>query len=611
MTVINTNIAAISAQFNLNKVQSEMDTAMERLSSGQRINSASDDAAGMAVATRMESQIKGLAMAMKNAGDAQALVDTTEGAHEEVTNILQRLREIAVQSANGTNVTSDRQNLNDEVTQLVSEINRISQHTTWNGVKILDGSFTQKNFQIGSEANQSISLDVDSVSSSALGAHKLSGIVSQATAATNGRDSQTLTVSGSIGSSDVTVSANATAKSTADAVNAATSTTGVSATAISKAVIWGADAASNLDLKVNGTSLSSVTLSSQTDLRALRDAFNAKSATTGVTAAMGADDGSVVLTHSTGEDIKVETLSTSNVSANIQGLNASGVSTNTEAAAASAILTAGGTVATGDTLAVTLTAAGETAETITFTSDGTDKTNNFMHTDKENHSAATSEYTLTYGGGSTDKVTITRADGKSFHVSTVLNDLAGSNLTLLVQDQQSGETATGAGASGADKTLLIGAEAMLDTGNTTTVGGQVEYTSSSAFTVGSGDSDTTDEGEEFTDGSKASTLSKISDISVATANGALAAISTIDGALEKINAERADLGAVSNRLEYTMNNLGSIKVNTEASLSRVMDADFAVETSNLTKAQILSQAATAMLAQANASKQAVLSLLQG
>ena len=610
MTVINTNIAAISAQFNLNKVQSEMDTAMERLSSGQRINSASDDAAGMAVATRMESQIKGLAMAMKNAGDAQALVDTTEGAHEEVTNILQRLREIAVQSANGTNVTSDRQNLNDEVTQLVSEINRISQPTTWNGVKILDGSFTQKNFQIGSEANQSISLDVDSVSSAALGAHKLSGVVSQKTDATNGRDSQTLTVSGSLGSSDVTVSANATAKSTADAVNAATSTTGVSATAISKAVIWGADAASNLDLKVNGTNLSSVTLSSQTDLRALRDAFNAKSATTGVTAAMGADDGSVVLTHSTGEDIKVETLSTSNVSANIQGLNASGTSTNTESAAATAVLTADGVVANGDKLAITLTAAGETAETITLTANGDDKTANFMHEDRSDHSA-TSEYTLTYGGGSTNKVTITRADGKSFHVSTVLTDLADNNLTFSLNDQQVGESATGGSASGTDKTLLIGAEAMLDTGNTASVGGQVEYTSSSAFTVSNGDSDTADEGEEFISGSQGSSLSKISDISVATADGALAAISTIDGALEKINAERADLGAVSNRLDYTMNNLGSIKVNTEASLSRVMDADFAVETSNLTKAQILSQAATAMLAQANASKQAVLSLLQG
>ena len=609
MTVINTNIAAISAQFNLNKVQSEMDTAMERLSSGQRINSASDDAAGMAVATRMESQIKGLAMAMKNAGDAQALVDTTEGAHEEVTNILQRLREIAVQSANGTNVTSDRQNLNDEVTQLVSEINRISQHTTWNGVKILDGSFTQKNFQIGSEANQSISLDVDSVSSAALGAHKLSGVVSQDTAATNGRDAQTLTVSGSLGSSDVTVSANATAKSTADAVNAATSTTGVSATAISKAVIWGADAASNLDLKVNGTNLSSVTLSSQTDLRALRDAFNAKSATTGVTAAMGADDGSVVLTHSTGEDIKVETLSTSNVSANIQGLNASGTSTNTESAAASALLTADGTLASGDTLAITLTAAGESAETITLTANGTDKTANLMAVGRAGAGElAASEYTFTFGGGSTDNLIITRADGKSFNVATVITSSA---LTLDIEDTQVGVVSSANSATASAQSILIGAESMADTGNTTTVGGQVEYTSSSAFTVSSGDANTDDEGEEFIAGSQGSSLSKISDISVATADGALAAISTIDGALEKINAERADLGAVSNRLDYTINNLGSIKVNTEASLSRVMDADFAVETSNLTKAQILSQAATAMLAQANASKQAVLSLLQG
>jgi flagellin len=184
-------------------------------------------------------------------------------------------------------------------------------------------------------------------------------------------------------------------------------------------------------------------------------------------------------------------------------------------------------------------------------------------------------------------------------------------LELDIEDTQVGVVSSANSPTDGAQSILIGAESMADSGNTTSIGGQVEYTSSSAFTVSNGDSNTDDEGEEFISGSQGSSLSKISDISVATADGALAAISTIDGALEKINAERADLGAVSNRLDYTMNNLGSIKVNTEASLSRVMDADFAVETSNLTKAQILSQAATAMLAQANASKQAVLSLLQG
>jgi flagellin len=225
------------------------------------------------------------------------------------------------------------------------------------------------------------------------------------------------------------------------------------------------------------------------------------------------------------------------------------------------------------------------------------------------YDANTSAYALDTSG--TNSVAISRADGKSFKVATVLSQNNGTDLLLDIEDLQSGQNPGANNALSTAQAFLIGAESMSAGGNTATIGGQVEYTSSSAFTVSNADANTDDEGEEFIAGSQGSALSKISDISVATADGALAAISTIDGALEKINAERADLGAVSNRLDYTMNNLGSIKVNTEASLSRVMDADFAVETSNLTKAQILSQAATAMLAQANASKQAVLSLLQG
>jgi len=185
MTVINTNTASINAQYNLNKVNKEMEAAMEQLSSGKRINSAADDAAGLAISTRMESQVRGLDQAIRNASDAQALIDTTEGAHQEVTNILQRMRELAVQSANDTNVANDRKNLNAEINQLVTEINRIADQTTWNGVGVLDGSFTSKTFQIGAEANQSISVDVDSVAASEIGSHSIRTIVNQNEATTN------------------------------------------------------------------------------------------------------------------------------------------------------------------------------------------------------------------------------------------------------------------------------------------------------------------------------------------------------------------------------------------------------------------------------------------
>ena len=155
---VNTNNAALLAQSAQSRTNDAMDTAMERLSTGKRINAARDDAAGLAISTRMESQVTGLAMAMRNAADAQALMNTAEGAQGEVTNILQRIREVAIQSANDTNVAQDRVNLQTEITQLIAEMDRISTQTTWNGMAVLDGTFTSKKFQIGAEANQNISL---------------------------------------------------------------------------------------------------------------------------------------------------------------------------------------------------------------------------------------------------------------------------------------------------------------------------------------------------------------------------------------------------------------------------------------------------------------------
>ncbi len=174
--VINTNVASLNAQRNLSTSQLSLNKSMQRLSSGLRINSAKDDAAGLAISDRMTSQIRGLNQAARNANDGISLAQTAEGALQESTNLLQRMRELAVQSANATNTSSDRLSLDAEFKQLVSEINRIATTTAFNGNVLLDGTFDSTNnavFQVGANASQTISLDIASATVSALGSGKV------------------------------------------------------------------------------------------------------------------------------------------------------------------------------------------------------------------------------------------------------------------------------------------------------------------------------------------------------------------------------------------------------------------------------------------------------
>ena len=494
--VINTNTASLVAQAAQANTNKAMDTAMERLSTGKRINTAADDAAGMAISTRMESQIRGIQMAMKNAGDGQSLIDTTEGAHDEITNILQRMRELSVQAVNDTNVTADRVSLQSEVTQLIAEIDRIANQTTWNGVAVLDGTFTSKTMQIGAEANQTLSFGVDSVKSADLGSYKTE-LASQAYN-TSGTDlaADTLAVTGHLGTASVTVATTdvsavtgtsattgETALNIAAGVNAVTSSTGVSATAKTQVELSALAAAGAINFSINGTSIGSTTVDVATDLRGIRDAINAISGTTGITAAMGSNNSKVVLTSATGNNIDITSYS-SNDALTFKNLNSSGSA-----------------------------------------------------------------------------------------VSTL--------------------------------TLDADAQASATVGDNASARGYVILKNEEAFNV---DATT---GSPYADATASMSGNNVSSIDIGTASGAASAIDVIDAALSKINSARGDLGAISNRLDSTISNLTNIKVNIETSQSRIQDADFAAETSNLTKSQILSQAATAMLAQANASKQSVLSLLQG
>lgn len=491
MTTINTNIGAINAQANMTRVNDEMNTSMSRLSSGLRINAAKDDAAGMAIAEKMTSQIKGLNQAMRNATDGKNLVDTTEGAHVEISNMLQRLRELAVQSSNDTNTASNRNNIMSEANQLITEINAVSENTAFNGMKVLDGSFTGKQLQVGADAGQVLSLNIDSAAATDIGAHSFKSDV-QITAAGSPSDSNiqataTLTVSGYAGSKTLTPAAGASAKDMASAINAVSASTGVEASAVTKAKLT-LDAADTISFALGNSSseqvsVGSVSVTDTSDLRAVRDAVNAVSGRTGITAAMGDTNAEVILTDANGDDI---------------GLSA-------------------------------------------FTSGGTDKT-------------------LTVSALKTDGT----ADG-----------------TAAVDDTNTGAYVTG----------------------------QIEMTSTKAFTVTSADTDATETFAET--GANASKLNDVASVDLTTAQGASDAIKVLDVALQKISQSRSDLGAVSNRLDSTISNLTNITTNVEAARSGVMDADFAKESSAMARGKILSQAATAMLAQANASQQNVLSLLRG
>jgi len=499
--VINTNTASLVAQAAQAKTNKAMDTAMERLSTGQRINSASDDAAGLSISTRLEANIRGLNMAMKNAADGQSLIDTAEGAMNEQANILQRMRELAVQASNDTNSAADRLSLQDEMTQLRTELDRIASTTTWAGDKLLDGNFLSKNFQIGAMASENVTVSIGSTSSSCLGVYRLD-TTAQAMTMTDETSTKTATdfdVLGKEGAAEAAFTAGSDAKAVAAAVNADTASTGVTATAVTKARIsLAAVPVSTVTMTINGggtaTAISASVVSND-DLTALKDAINAVAGTTQVTAVFdGTDKSKLILTEADGDDILLQDFG-------------NGAATN-----------------------------------------------------------------LSVEAGNYDGTSWETAVTVASHTTTPAND-AVVNGVVRMESSQSFTVSDQEEAADSDLSAVTG------------------YFSTSSGGTGS--------------------LSATSSISLGTRDLAQSAISILDGAIARVNEIRSELGSVSNRLDHTISNLSNVVVNTEASRSRVQDADFAAETSNLTKTQILSQAATAMLAQANASKQSVLTLLQG
>ncbi|MAH24593.1 MAG: flagellin, partial [Gammaproteobacteria bacterium] len=235
--VINTNIASITAQRALEATGDELETAMERLATGSKINSSKDDAAGLAIGQRMTAQVKGLNMAVKNAGDGMAMTRTLESALNTISDMLQRVRELAVQAGNGTNSSRDRSFLQQEINQLTQEINRVSAASQFNGEKILDGTFVNKTIQLGMEEGERLSISVPSIAADQIGAYTYTGngVAAAAAAATPAANvltaAEDLTVVGPLGTAVTTAAAADSAKQTVNRINAVSSQTGVSATA--------------------------------------------------------------------------------------------------------------------------------------------------------------------------------------------------------------------------------------------------------------------------------------------------------------------------------------------------------------------------------------------
>ncbi|MBT9591254.1 MAG: flagellin [Thiobacillus sp.] len=524
--VINTNIASLNAQRNLNASQSSLNTSIQRLSSGLRINSAKDDAAGLAISERMTSQIRGLNQATRNANDGISLSQTAEGALGEAGNILQRVRELAVQSANATNSASDRAALQAEVSQLTSELDRIATTTEFNGTKLLDGSFTAQQFQVGANANQTIGVTVDGARATQLGS-----------------------VVNTAGTRSVTVTPTQTLTNATDALTK-TSFTGVDNTAITVG-----------ELSINGIEVKNSAQFSTTKPGQTAESAYAKAA------AVNASNISGVTA------IADNTQSWSAVAGSTAGTN-DGID-----------ITAGDT----DTVAYKLEINGSAVIDVASVADTSiDSLVTSINAFKDTTGVVASKT-------STGALQLRGEDGRDVKVkeSFTLADSAGTALTNVKSVFSSyAEVADGASSAVSEEIYR----------------GQVTLQSSSNITFNSSAA-SQNLGYDTTLLSPDTTKS-IATVDISSVAGANAAILAADAALTSVNSNRAKLGAVQSRFDSTISNLQTTSENLSGARSRIKDADFAAETAMLTRGQILQQAGTAMLAQANSLPNNVLSLLR-
>ncbi|MDH0498509.1 flagellin [Stutzerimonas stutzeri] len=297
---VNTNVASLTTQKNLNKASESLSTTMQRLSSGLKINSAKDDAAGLQISNRLTSQINGLNVAVKNANDGISIAQTAEGAMQESTNILQRMRELALQSANGSNSDEDRASLQSEYSQLSTELTRIATTTTFGGRNLMDGSFGTTSFQVGANANETINVTLGNISASSIGSQQVKSV--GVTPSTTGVAGGEITVTGSGQTKDVTIAEGASAKDIAKALNGAVS--GLTATASTEAKFTVGDAAATAPASFTMTvGSASVDFVGVTDTASLAEQLSSNASKLGISVNYNEDSGELTVKSDSGENI--------------------------------------------------------------------------------------------------------------------------------------------------------------------------------------------------------------------------------------------------------------------------------------------------------------------
>jgi flagellin len=591
--VINSNIMSLNAQNQLTKSQNDLNTSMERLASGKRINSAADDAAGLAIANRMTSQIRGLDQAVRNANDGQALIQTAEGALDETTNILQRMRELSIQSANGTYDSGNRSTLNAEVRQLQDELTRIADTTNFNGQKLLDGSLGELVLQVGSEANQTISAEIGKLDAKGLGGKaagdvvgaEISGLAALKTI-TGTNDANSLKVNKqSVG--DLQTVANL--QEALDTMNSNLSGvevgafTELTATNAGTGVIRG-DSKLTIEIVGPSTENNRLEIVNTGSMEEVVEKINSQA--DGLIKASLDEDGRLQLSNDTGAQITVKFANDANSDEDAD-----------RTAGAEAVGFVNPTGANND-----LVQEAQLTFTITDT--------NVKNVNLEVGSNLSQENLGLQSRSSGDITGM--AVTATGDLDIIEGDIKINGVSIAV------DNAVPAGAS-ATETENANALAdsinkySADTGVVASVSGdalKLDSVDGSEIKIDLGDSATLAKTGLIETNNATSVGNSVADIDISTAAGAQKAIGILDNALEQVNSVRGDLGAISNRLDYTMNNLSNISENQAAARSRIEDADFAKESANLSRAQVLQQAGTAMLAQANAAPQQVLSLLQ-
>jgi len=585
--VINTNTASLNAQRNLSTSQSSLTTSLQRLSSGLRINSAKDDAAGLAISDRMTAQIKGLNQAARNANDGISLAQTAEGALNSVSDSLQRMRELSVQSSNASNSASDRASLQKEVDQLVQQINTVASQTSFNGVKLLDGTFNAQTFQVG--ANKGETINIDSIASA-----KADSLGVGTTSSYSSELSSTVTT-GAIGAGGITVNGYGVGPSMSDGVSASTSVAGKAATAFATP----ADDITAGDLKINGVSVGAVTAGASAAAQgtALATAINTVTGSTGVLATADAA-GALTLTSKDGRDIKIDMSGTATTARTGLTAGTTAVGADSAIAKAAAFNSVSGQTGVSAVATQAQVTLGQISANAAVAGDATDyiKINGVKlgaiaagtaanFTDQGNNvtsaiNAVSNQTGVTATFDATTKqITMTAKDGRTINVET-------------------------------KGTAAIGNVGQATNTLTNTYGGlKLSSSSSAGINIGGADLAKTALPSGYT-AATATFGAGVSKIDITTASGAQNALATIDSALATVNSSRANLGAIQNRFTSVVSNLATTSENVSAARSRIQDTDFAAETANMTRGQILQQAGTAMLAQANQLPQSVLSLLK-